>query len=72
MCVSSTNIDTLHFNDNDKLIIDSLIFIRPICDDSSGAEIICKGRACAKVSRYTFLYFDTLFIDRQVHYRLYE
>ena len=50
MCVSSTNIGPLHFNDNDKLIIASLIFIRPICDDSSGAETICEGGSCAKVS----------------------
>ena len=50
MCVSSTNIDLLDINDNDKLMIASLILIRPICDDSSGAESICEGRSCAKVS----------------------
>ena len=50
MCVSSTNIHPPHFNDNDKLIIASLTFKRPICDDSSGAETICEGGSCAKVS----------------------
>ena len=55
----------LVIDDDNKHMIGSLILLRPICDDSSGAEIICKGRTCAKVSRYTFLYFDTLLYDKR-------
>ena len=63
MCVSSTNIDPLHFNDNDKRMIASLIFIRPICDDSSGAETICEGRSCAKVSSWLIYILHFCFLQ---------
>ena len=54
MCVSLVSVDlfelSLGINDDKRLMIASLVLIRPICDDSSGAETICEGGSCAKVS----------------------